>query len=102
MIRDASRPSLQTAQDVRTFQGVFTLHVRNSISEAVTSAFGDGTPQLERIAYSVADAATVSGLSRSRLYELFKTGELRSRKIAGRRLVMRADLLALLNPRVGQ
>ena len=39
------------------------------------------TPPLERIAYSVADAALVSGLSRTTLYELIKSGTLRSVKV---------------------
>lgn len=55
------------------------------------------SPSLQRLAYSVAEAATVSNLSRSKLYELLKTGELRSVKIAGRRLIRHADLLALLD-----
>lgn len=54
------------------------------------------SPPLLRLAYSVAEAAAVSNLSRSKLYELLKAGELRSVKIAGRRLIRHADLLALL------
>lgn len=55
------------------------------------------TASLERLAYGIRDAAAVSGLSRSKLYELIKSGRLSSIKIAGRRLVTRAALLELLN-----
>lgn len=55
------------------------------------------TVPLQRLAYSVAEAATVSNLSRSKLYELLGSGELKSIKIAGRRLIRHSDLLSLLN-----
>ena len=50
----------------------------------------------ERLAYRIDDAAVVSGLSRSTLYELIKSGTLRSVKISGRRLITRTALLELL------
>jgi excisionase family DNA binding protein len=57
---------------------------------------GGDPGHLQRLAYSVAEAAAVSNLSRSKLYELLASGELRSIKIAGRRLIRRSDLLCLL------
>ena len=51
---------------------------------------------LEPLAYRVGAASAVSGLSRSRMYELFASGELRSIKRGGCRLVLRSDLLAYL------
>jgi excisionase family DNA binding protein len=56
----------------------------------------DVSAPLQRLAYSVAEAAAVSNLSRSKLYELLGSGELHSVKIAGRRLIRHCDLLALL------
>lgn len=56
----------------------------------------NGAVPLQRLAYSVAEAAKVSGLSRSKLYELMSGGELQSLKIAGRRLIRHTDLLSLL------
>ena len=52
--------------------------------------------RLERLAYSVLEAAAVTGLSRSKLYELIQSGGLSSIKIGGRRLIRHADLVALL------
>lgn len=49
-----------------------------------------------RLAFSVAEAATVSSISRSKLYELIRHGELGSIKIGRRRLIRRSDLMALL------
>lgn len=43
----------------------------------------DPTPRL----YSVNEAARLLGLSRARTYQLLAAGELRSRKVGGRRLV---------------
>ncbi|MCF8475859.1 MAG: helix-turn-helix domain-containing protein [Pseudolabrys sp.] len=51
--------------------------------------------QLERISYSVAEAAVVTGLSRSKLYELFQSRKLESFKIGNRRLVARKAILEL-------
>ena len=53
-------------------------------------------PISERLAYPVPEACALGGWSRSKMYELFKSGELRSVRRAGRRLVLRADLEAFL------
>jgi excisionase family DNA binding protein len=50
----------------------------------------------EILALRVNEAVAVSGLSRSTLYELVKTGKLRAVKIGGRRLILRESLKALL------
>ena len=50
----------------------------------------------ERLALRINDAVAVSGLSRSSLYNLINEGTLPSRKIAGRRLILREDLRRLL------
>jgi len=53
-------------------------------------------PLLDRLAYPVPIAVQMSGLSRSRLYDLMKNGDLRSVKRGGRRLILKADLEAFL------
>jgi predicted DNA-binding transcriptional regulator AlpA len=50
----------------------------------------------ERLALRINDAVAVSGLSRSTLYKLQALGKLPSIKVAGRRLILREDLVALL------
>ena len=40
-------------------------------------------------AFTVSDAVKYSGLSRSRLYELMKAGELQSFQVGGRRMILR-------------
>jgi excisionase family DNA binding protein len=52
---------------------------------------------LARLGYSVGEAAEVSSLSKSKLWELIKAGELTSVKVAGRRIVTHDALVALLN-----
>jgi len=51
---------------------------------------------VEPIALRVNDAARVTGLSRGTLYKLLNSGKLKTVKVAGRRLFLREDLLALL------
>jgi excisionase family DNA binding protein len=51
---------------------------------------------LQRLAYSVAQAAVVSNLSRSKLYELMKANVLPSIKIGSRRLIRAHDLANLI------
>ncbi|OPH82900.1 helix-turn-helix domain-containing protein [Nitrobacter vulgaris] len=52
---------------------------------------------LERLAYGIADAALVSGISRSKIYELLNSGVLPSVKIGARRLIRARDLADLLD-----
>ena len=48
--------------------------------------------QLTRLAYSVEEAAAIIGISRRTVYELLRTGQLRSVKIGSRRLIRHTDL----------
>jgi excisionase family DNA binding protein len=47
----------------------------------------------ERLAYSVDEAAAVLGIARETVYELIRTGQLRSRKAGSRRIIGRHHLL---------
>lgn len=53
--------------------------------------------QSERLAVSVVEAAKMTGLSRSRLYELMQEGKLQSLSIGRRRLIRISALEALLD-----
>ena len=57
---------------------------------------GLGASLRERLALRVNEAAAVTGLSRSTLYVLMRKGALRSVRVAGRRLIPRDALEALL------
>jgi excisionase family DNA binding protein len=63
------------------------------------SKLSDAANSHGKLAYQINEAAQASGLSRSTLYQLIKTGELKSVKAAGRRLVLRNDLEAFLASR---
>lgn len=52
---------------------------------------------LSPLAYRIPDAVRVSGLGRTKLYELIKTGELKTVRVGGRRLVPANELKALLS-----
>lgn len=49
-----------------------------------------------RLAYSIVEAARMSGVSRSTLYEVIANGELPVRKLGRRTLVLHGDLTAWL------
>lgn len=51
---------------------------------------------LERLAYGPDDAATVTGLGRTTIYEMLASGELRSVKVGRRRLIPASALRALV------
>lgn len=55
---------------------------------------GHSPPSPHAIAYPIPAAVKVSGISRPQLYRLIKSGELRSVKARGSRLILRADLEA--------
>jgi excisionase family DNA binding protein len=57
---------------------------------------GLGASLRERLSLRVNEAAAVTGLSRSTLYVLMRKGALRSVRVAGRRLIPRDALEALL------
>ena len=50
----------------------------------------------EPLAYSIADACRVSGIGRTKLYALQKTGQLEARHIGGRTLIPAASLRRLI------
>jgi excisionase family DNA binding protein len=49
-------------------------------------------------ALRIDDAARLFGISRSTIYNLLNAGLLPSARLGGRRVIARADLLALLHP----
>lgn len=51
---------------------------------------------LEPLAYRIPDAVRVSGIGRTKLYELIGSGRLRAIRIGGRRLIPAESLRALL------
>ncbi|RYG93532.1 MAG: DNA-binding protein [Alphaproteobacteria bacterium] len=51
----------------------------------------------ERYALTISEACEFTRLSRSTIYNLAKAGKLRIRKVAGRSLILKSDLVALLN-----
>ena len=50
-----------------------------------------------KIAYRIDEAVKATGLGRTFLYERIATGELKSIKVGGRRLIRQADLLEFLD-----
>ena len=54
------------------------------------------TSVLEPYAYRISDAVRMSGLGRTKLYELISSGELQSIRVGGRRLVPAESLKTLL------
>jgi excisionase family DNA binding protein len=68
-----------------------------SAAERTTTNTAQSLSGLERLAYGIADAAFVSGISRSKLYELLSSGTLPSVKIGARRLIRARDLAELLD-----
>jgi excisionase family DNA binding protein len=67
-----------------------------SPAQRTTSKTDQSSAGLERLAYGIADAAFVSGISRSKLYELLNSGDLPSVKIGARRLIRARDLAEFL------
>ena len=50
----------------------------------------------EPLAYSIADAVTVSTISKSQIYNLIRAGKLEARKVGKRTLIPAASLRALI------
>ena len=57
-------------------------------------------PPGERIAYSVDEAAQITGLSRDLLYDQMRTGQLAYLKVGRRRIITRQHLEAFLTKTV--
>jgi excisionase family DNA binding protein len=53
-------------------------------------------PLNERFAFTIEEAVQYSGIGRTSIYALIKQKRLRSRRIAGRRLILRRDWEAFL------
>jgi excisionase family DNA binding protein len=62
----------------------------------VSTTEHDGTPASNPLAYTVRAASKVTGISRSRLYELMASGQLPYTQLGNRRLIRRDALLSLL------
>jgi excisionase family DNA binding protein len=58
------------------------------------------TTRGDELAYHLNEAARLSRLSRASLYKLLASGELKSIKVAGRRLIPADALRSLLQPEV--
>jgi excisionase family DNA binding protein len=56
----------------------------------------------DKLALRVNEAAVAAGISRSSIYKLMGEGKLRTTKVGGRRLILRADLEALLEAGVAK
>jgi len=55
-----------------------------------------------KLALRVNEASIAAGISRSTIYKLMTAGKLRTTKVGGRRLILRADLEALLQAGVAE
>jgi excisionase family DNA binding protein len=63
---------------------------------------GSQTARLERLAYTVEEAAAVVGVGRDLLYDEIRTGRLRSKKAGSRRVIARHHLLEWLDGDSGE
>jgi excisionase family DNA binding protein len=52
-------------------------------------------PDPQKIAYTIRQAVAVTGIGRSKLYEMIRDGEIVAVKIRGQRLIERAEIEAL-------
>ncbi len=68
----------------------------NSLKDQSQQRSDEQQRLLPQLAYSVAEAARVTGLGKTTLYGLIGEGKLPSRKIGRRRLIAAADLNALV------
>jgi transcriptional regulator of acetoin/glycerol metabolism len=96
-----SRPALAVASNIAP--------ERSSLPENLTAGRANGRaaraplPPIDSvIAYRINDAAAACGLSRATLYRLMKEGQLRTKLVAGRRLIEPDALRELLSGGAGQ
>lgn len=97
-----SRPSITIEQLIedRVARGVekaLAAYLHGRARASATTGRVQPSSALEPLAYSVKDAASVLGVSRSTVYELIASGELRSTKLGSRRLIRREALMSLLD-----
>ncbi len=57
----------------------------------------DPVDRSEKLAYTVVEAASALGVGRSTLFDMIRTGELQARKLRGRTVVTRAELVRILS-----
>jgi excisionase family DNA binding protein len=57
---------------------------------------------LDPVTVTIPDALRLSGLGRTKLYELLTKGEIQSVRVGTRRLIVFASLKALLTPKTAQ
>ena len=57
---------------------------------------------IEPVTITILDALRLSGLGRTKLYELLTNGEIQSVRVGTRRLIVFASLKALLTPKTAQ
>lgn len=70
--------------------------------DTITTAANQAPPRAIRpLAYSVAEAVTATGLSRSKIFKLMRGGQLQRTKVGRRTLITVASLEALLNQTAG-
>jgi excisionase family DNA binding protein len=74
-------------------QPAFTEEMRIRLIQKVQTM----APKVQPEAYGILDAARITGLSRSTLYKLMTSGEIRPVRVGGRTLIKRCDLQRLLN-----
>ena len=53
-------------------------------------------PSLQREGLSVAEACTIAGIGRTKIYDAISCGALKARKFGKRRIILRSDLLTFL------
>jgi excisionase family DNA binding protein len=53
--------------------------------------------EVQALAYNMRVAPRVSGISKSKLYQLAKDGQLRLTRVGGRTLIEHAELMRLIN-----
>jgi excisionase family DNA binding protein len=59
------------------------------------TAFNGRAP--EKLAYRISEASVAMGIGKTSIYELINRGELKTIKVAGRRLILKADIEAFLS-----
>ena len=80
-------------------------HARHPVEKPETwdgDARASRAARLERLAYTVEEAAAVVGVGRDLLYDEIRTGRLRSKKAGTRRVIARHHLLEWLDGDVGE
>jgi excisionase family DNA binding protein len=77
---------------LRVLRGMPARDVHEDGDFTTATADRDGSPPAERLAYSVAEAAMLTGLSCDLLYDQMRTGRLAFVKVGRRRIITRQNL----------